>query len=203
MSRSSAASTSASTRRAGCRATTSRRAGERSTGSLWTTRARPLPRKLVISYKTEDEVPQYGRDDSHVETLGEGAGGLVPVHAAGGRDTRGGGRLHRPDANEGRSPMTRTITALIVACCPLPRPRRTSSGRSSVSARVGVGLLERKRDDAARRELHHVWQRERIVDEPRRQTSRVAGRRRRQTRATTSTRRSRPMPARPRRSARR
>ena len=50
----------------------------------------PLPRKLVIAYKTEDEVPQYSGDHPQVGLPGEAAGGVLHVHAS--RPARGASR---------------------------------------------------------------------------------------------------------------
>ncbi len=70
----------------------------------------PLPRKLVITYKTEDEVPQYTRDHPEVESGGAVTGCAVRVHAARGRQPGGragigsAGRSRRREERDESSP---------------------------------------------------------------------------------------------------
>ena len=97
----------------------------------------PLPRKLVITYKTEDEVPQVHGDHPEVESRAAAAGCAVRLHSARRRRPCRGAGVRRPDGAPGwRSAMSRhltisvTLIALVVGSNPALEAQRS---RGSVS----------------------------------------------------------------------
>ena len=147
----------------------------------------PLPRKLVITYKTEDEVPQYAvtiRKWNLKATLPDR---LFRVHAAGWRHARGSGGVWRgAGCAYGRTAMTKNLTALIAAAALV-----AGAGRAAVcpagGPRVGVGCIAHHADQVGQ---HHDHPGSAAPPAPERSPRRAT--------ATTSTSRSRPRAAPPR-----
>ena len=157
----------------------------------------PLPRKLVIAYKTEDEVPQYAvtiRKWNLQAKLPDALFQFSPPEGATRVDVvgvwRAAGRPH------GRTEMTRqltalfTATALIVASADGLFAQRRTGPRGSVSAASSSG-----RTTTHQAGQHHHDARDSVPLERGRSSSRAT--------ATTSTARSRPTAARRSPSARR
>ena len=97
----------------------------------------PLPRKLVITYKTEDEVPQVHGDHPEVESRATAAGCAVRLHTPGWcRPCRGTGIRRSRKAAGWRRAMSRhlttsvTLIALVVGSNPALEAQRS---RGSVS----------------------------------------------------------------------
>ena len=118
----------------------------------------PLPRKLVITYKTEDEVPQYAVTIRKWNLQAKLPDTLFAVLAARGSDASGGRRVWRAVRSlHGRTEMTRqltslfTATALIVASTDGLFAQRHTGSRGSVSA----ASSERPHDDHQAGQHHH------------------------------------------------
>ena len=80
----------------------------------------PLPRKLVIAYKTEDEVPQVLGDHPLVGLPGEGAGDGLLIHAPRRREAHrgipdGGNADGRTGRRAGEEVMKRAVSVLVAA----------------------------------------------------------------------------------------
>ena len=118
----------------------------------------PLPRKLVITYKTEDEVPQYAVTIRKWNLQAKLPDALFAVLAARGRHAGGVRRVWRAARSpHGRTEMTRqltalfTATALIVASTDGLFAQRRTGSRGSVSA----ASSERPHDDHQGGQHHH------------------------------------------------
>ena len=112
----------------------------------------PLPRKLVITYKTEDEVPQVHGDHPEVESRATATGCAVRLHTARWRRACRGTGIRRPGGTAGgRSAMSRhlAISVALIALVIGSNPALGAATQPWIGV-VGAGDLQPLRQHGLR-----------------------------------------------------